>query len=457
MMIHCSLKPDDTAADQTASIQQAIDHVHEQGGGIVAIPPGRWTSGTVYLRSKVELHLERGAELRATAEEDLFPVLCATPYGNLPGVIRALVVADRVHDIAITGAGVLHGNGDSELWGDDVLKEENNFRPALLFMRDCRQILLRDIRLHYSAFWTCHLLRCEDVLIDAIDLRTHHRRINTDGIDPDGCRNVRIRGCTIDSTDDAICLKSTEGDVCEDIIVSDCVLTSRCCALKIGTEGVGTIRRVLMHHCLIRGSTMGVALYQKDGSTYEDISVVDCTMVCNDHFPVFIDVTPRDYRSPTVGRIRRVLLADLRVFGPGRCYLRGHPDSPLSQITMRGLRWLVSGPEEWATAQAPTGARRVNLDPERIDDAQKPYHLLITHAQDCRIQDVFIDEERSEGVGDRGAVWARSCQAVSVAVDHRLRSSPTGQWLAQVDCTDSSFNFVEREACDQSHALSHDT
>lgn len=415
--------------DATAAIQTAIDQQHAAGGGIVLIPAGHWRSGMLILRSRVELHLARGAVLQASDDQQRFPIICATPFGNLPGHIRALIHADGAEDIAITGAGVLHGNGDSPLWGDDVLLPENAFRPALVFLRDCRKVLLRDVSLHYSAFWTCHMLRCNDVLIDAIDIRTHPRRINADGIDPDGCRNVRIRGCTIDSTDDAICLKSTEGDPCEDIVVSDCVLTSRCCALKIGTEALGDIRRVLMHHCVVRDSSMGVAMYQKDGSTYEDISVQDCTLVCRDHFPVFVDVTPRDYQAPTVGRIRRVLLADLRVQSAGRCYLRGHPQSPLQQVTVRGMRWLVDGPADCSATVAPTGARRVQLDPHAQDAAREPYHVLVTHAEDCHLQDCLVSEERAQGAGDRGLLWAQACSRVQADVEHSLQGPPPRQWI----------------------------
>lgn len=427
----------DGLSDCSTAIQQAIDEAAKAGGGTVIIGPGHWRSGMLTLRTGVTLHLERGALLQALPEPSLFPVIGPTPGNNLPGVIRAFIYADGARHIAITGSGVIHGNGDAELWGDMVLAPEAEFRPAMLFLRECRDVLLRDVNLHYSTFWTCHLLRCQEVLIDAIDIISHPKRINVDGIDPDGCRNVRIRGCTITTTDDAICIKSTEGDECSDIVVSDCVLSSRCCALKVGTEGLGDVRRVMMHHCIVRDSSMGIALYQKDGSIYEDISITDCMLVCRDRFPIYIEVLPRYASEPTIGQVRRVRIHQVNVAAGGRMYLRGHPQSPLQLMDIRGLRWMITDYENMAAAEAPHGARRVEIDPNYPDDANMPFHILLSHCQDSRVEDVSISEDRADQGADRGLCYLRDCEASVVQLHHRLSGEPPlgwSQFLRSDDC-----------------------
>lgn len=405
----------------TTAVQAAIDAAGAAGGGRVVIPPGEWRCGSIRMRSHVELHLSRGARLLAELDQDLVASLAGNTDDSLSAGRLAMVIGDGVEDIAITGAGTIDGNGNSRFWGDDVLTPAAAFRPVLVLLRGCRNVLIRDVRLHYSMMWTCHLEHCDDVLIDAIDIRTHPERINADGIDPDGCTNVRIRGCTIDSTDDAVCLKSTTGRPCQDIIVSDCVLTSRCAALKLGTESHGPIRRVLMHHCLVRGSNMGLAFYQKDGAVYEDISVMDCTFECTGVFPVFIDNTPRFASTPTQGEIRRLLLADLRVTGPGRFYLRGMPNAPITDVSIRHLRWTITaGGPAFAESAAPDGARRVERDPTRTDDAAEPYQLLFAHCRDIRVVDALLEEAQPGAAGPRGVTLVRDGAGVSLDAISRV-------------------------------------
>jgi hypothetical protein len=401
----------DGSTPATAAIQACIDDASAAGGGRVVVPPGRFRTGSLRLKDHVELHLSEGSELRSIGGPEAFPVLAETL--NLPGVIRALVWADGATGIAITGRGVLHGDGDSELWGEIVLTPAAAFRPALVYLRGCTGVVLRDVRLHYSQYWTCHLLRCTDVLVDAIDIRTHRRRINADGIDPDGCRLVRIRDCTIDSTDDAICLKSTEGDPCEDIVVTGCLLTSRCAAIKLGTESLGPIRRVRVADCIVRGSEIGLALYLKDQGSYEDVALTGCTVDTDGPWALVVDAAARAKGQERTGRIVGVDIDGCRFRG-GRAVIRALQRGALRGLRLRACAFTVG--DQKAATTTPGGARRIDPDPAWPDDAARPFHVVITNAEDVDL-DLRVDDPRS--AADRGGVLLHGCDGVRGHIDLR--------------------------------------
>ena len=133
---------------------------------------------------------------------------------------------------------------------------------CLVICHACRQVRIHDVNLWWSRMWTVHLQGCEDVQVRGIDLRARRDRINADGIDPDDRRRVRISDRHIATGDDAIVVKSTSGGVCEDILVSGCVLESSCAAIKIGTESHGTIRNVVVTDCIVRDSPLAWRLPQ---------------------------------------------------------------------------------------------------------------------------------------------------------------------------------------------------
>ncbi len=243
-----------------------------------------------------------------------YPVIALT--ANLPGRIQALLWGEGCSDLTIEGPGIIDGGHPEALSGKDA--QGLSFRPALALLRGCRRLRLEGRTLRDRAFWTLHLERCEDVLLTALHVRSNARRINADGIDPDGCRGVRILNCTVDTGDDAVVLKSTEGDPCEDIVIEDCDLRSGCAACKLGTESLGPIRRVTIRRCRMRSPDRALALHLKDGGSFEAVTVEDCHLDADGQFPLLIDVSRRHPDQGHPGRIRGVRLARLTVRSPGR-------------------------------------------------------------------------------------------------------------------------------------------
>lgn len=392
-------KGDGLALDSGA-IQAALDAAAVAGGTVV-VGPGHYRCGTLHLRGQVELHLQAGAVLHAVDDAALFPEIAKTPYGNLPGQIQALLWADGVDRVAVTGQGIIDGGGVEAIQGDVAAAVK--FRPALVFCRGCRDVKFLDVTLRHSSFWTLHLMRCVDVQVRGVTIDAVRGRINTDGIDPDGCRNVVISDCNINGGDDCIVIKSTEGDVCENIVVSNCVLSTRCAAIKIGTEAVGDIRNVAVSNCVVRDTDVGLALYMKDGSTYENMVFSNLVMEVGNAFPLLVDVTPRYYREPKIGRIRNIVMQNLMIRGAGRGYVEGVAGVPIENLTLRDIMWDVTGPLD-LSAGKPWGARRVDMDPGMANHAAVPYQFVVRHVRGLRASGIQIADCRggAGGAFDRG-------------------------------------------------------
>lgn len=374
----------DGAALDQAAIQAAVESCHRDGGGRVYLPPGRYLSGTIQLRSNVCLYLEMGARIMGATDPGLFPEICKTPYGNLPGQIQAVLFADRAENVTVAGYGAIDGGGNSVLLPDEA--SGIFFRPALVFFRDCRKVRFLDVALEYSVFWTLHLLRCQDVMIRGCSIVAHPDRINTDGIDPDGCQDVIISDCRIDTGDDCIVVKSTEGDLCQNITITNCNLRSTQTALKIGTEAMGDIRNVTFTNCVIADSSVALALFMKDGSTYENIIFSNIIVEASHDFPILVDHTPRYFKEPRLGEVRNILFENILIKGDGRCYLEGQESHPLRNVTLRNFTWTVAGSRPFAGAKKPPGARRIEPDPNAVSYAQNEAHVIAVHVRGLTLE-----------------------------------------------------------------------
>lgn len=239
----------------TEAIQQAIDACSQSGGGEVIIPVGTFLSGTLYLKNDVLLHLQQGAILLGSTNiRDYSP--------------RGLIRAVKKKNIGIVGHGVIDGQG----WAFWEEKKSNlrivGMSPArnfshkkqhpdmLIQFEDCRGVTVKDVTLKNSEAWTLHLLACEDVLVDGVTIRNPQHGPNTDGIDINGSRRVRISNCDIYTGDDAICLKNKDPKYwersCEDIVITGCILTTSCNAFKIGTETIGDFKNIVFSNSVIK-------------------------------------------------------------------------------------------------------------------------------------------------------------------------------------------------------------
>lgn len=274
--------------DDAKAIQRAIDACSAAGGGSVIIPSGKtFMAGPLHLKSNVDLHLQPNSVLLANPDEAVYT---ESTFRENRGEGMMWISGKDIHNVSITGQGRIDGNGvafmGQELDDSYELKPVTDFdpRPHVLTLVNTSNVKINGVTIANSAYWTIHLVGCYDVAISDISLLNNLKIRNGDGIDIDHSRKVRISNCFIESGDDCICLKNRrefeEYGPCEDVVVTNCIMTSRSCAVKIGSENMDAIRRVLFDNCIITKSNRGIGIQNRDEGTVSDITFSNMTVDC---------------------------------------------------------------------------------------------------------------------------------------------------------------------------------
>lgn len=257
----------------TAAIQAAIDACAAAGGGRVTVPTGTYKTGTIWLRSGVELHLEMGATLLASDNLDDYNEIDA--YEQNFGckveewVGKHLIIAHEIENVAITGLGTVYGNCDVFVDYVDVpprytwrsgmthCKDMEKLRPGqLICFIECRHVTVRDITVRQSPCWSLFFHGCEYVQVRGYKAFNPINMMNTDGIDIDSCRYVTVSDCIIHTGDDGITLRCDEYPLknkdihCEFVTITNCVIRTGINAFRIGV-GTGHIRHVQISNITI--------------------------------------------------------------------------------------------------------------------------------------------------------------------------------------------------------------
>lgn len=306
---------------ETTLLQQAIDDCHANGGGRVVIETGMTIlTSTLYLKESVALHIEQGAEIKGVEEYENYPTL------NEPGtgVYKALIYAKDQNNIYITGHGKINGNGASFVLEDlqyiYALKGEP--RVTLIYIESCNNLVISDITIYNCAYWTIHPAGCDGVYINNIKILQDLKMPNADGIDPDHCKNVIIKGCHIESGDDCIVLKNTHYNKkyggTKNVVVSDCVLISTSAGFKIGTESHGDFHNIAVSNCVISDSNRGLSIQLRDSGNVSNVSfsnMVINTRRFHDKWwgkgePIAITAYPRG-SGVDVGTINNIMFSNI--------------------------------------------------------------------------------------------------------------------------------------------------
>ncbi|WP_130837662.1 glycoside hydrolase family 28 protein [Lachnoclostridium sp. Marseille-P6806] len=361
----------DGVTSSTAAIQAAIDDCGRTGGRVL-IPAGRFCSGTLMLRSNIDLHLENGATLISSsdpAELTDFSRDFEDDNADTGWEGGCFLLARHETNITISGTGTIDGQGRRSFYDDDsdggfheCPLNVRGFRPRMSFLEDVKNLTVRDVTFYDAAFWTLHMAGCRDVLIENVRILNNERGPNNDGIDPDCCKNVMIRGCVIRGGDDAVVIKTTapmtkKYGASENIVISGCIMKSRSCALKIGTETWGDIHGVILSDCVLEDCTRGFGIWSRDGGRIYDISIhhvvgntrryADCvTRHTGVHYwwgkgdPVFISATPRSGVDRVPGRISDIYMDHLRMECEGAIVIAGESGSPVENVSISDSSFL---------------------------------------------------------------------------------------------------------------------
>ncbi|HYW71696.1 MAG TPA: glycoside hydrolase family 28 protein, partial [Pyrinomonadaceae bacterium] len=280
-------KGDGKALD-TSAIQKAIDQCGESGGAIVRFAPGTYLSKPIFLRSRTTLQLEAGATLMATDEPDDFSRTEQQDLPTAAGKFLAFINGTDLRDIAIVGKGEIDGAG-GRWWlpAEEARRKTPGYtlpRPRMILLVRCKNVELRGVTLANSPSFHLVPNDCEDVLIDGVTIKAPAGSPNTDAIDPSVSRRVRITRCVIDVGDDNVAIKSGKKMQgrdfgCEDITITDCVFRHGH-GMSIGSETVGGVRNVTVRNCTFENTENGIRIKSPRGrgGTVENVVCENITM-----------------------------------------------------------------------------------------------------------------------------------------------------------------------------------
>lgn len=354
--------------DDASAIQKAIDACSEAGGGNVVFSTNHtFISGPVELKSNINIVLEANSVWKANPDESIYKL---SAFGENRGEGMMWIYAKDAKNISITGKGTIHGNGvafmGKELHDSYELKPVTTFdpRPHVLTLFGVDNLTIRDITIRDGAYWTVHLIGCNGAVIDGINLLNNLKIRNGDGIDLDHSKNVRISNCHITSGDDCICLKNrreyeTYGS-CHDITVTNCVMTSRSCAIKIGSENMDSIYNVVFDNCVITRSNRGLGIQNRDEGTVTDVVFSNIQMDCQlwsdvwwgQAEPIYVTSYPRangnhkdaNWRFPKgetkgrCGEVSRIFFNNITAVSENGCFVGGDEKGKVNNIYFNNVR-----------------------------------------------------------------------------------------------------------------------
>jgi polygalacturonase len=379
----------------TEPVQNAIDNAHENGGGIVFFPAGKYLIRTIVLKDNVSLYLTNGAIILGGTDLNRFD----EKYGSFTDSQgrrfgTALIFALNAKNISIEGNGTIDGQGYEEHYP----RQEGVARPYIIRFIRCRFVKVQDITLVNSAAWVQHYVECEDLLIDGIRVDSFSNK-NNDGLNIEGCRRVTVTRCNINSEDDSIVLKTLTANPCRDIVISDCIIGGLKSAIKIGTESIGDFENITITNCTIYG-TRGISLLAVDGGSINNVTISNISM--RDTYAVIVvrlgaRMNPysvdENKRPARPGTIKNIMINGIQAIGVTEIndFIAGIPEQAIENISMNNISIGYRGGGTKEDAQRDI--------PELIDEYPKAkmfgtlpsYGFFIRHVRNISFHDIRLD------------------------------------------------------------------
>ena len=401
----------------SAAINAAIDACTGAGGGVVHVSPGIYRCGIVILKPNVTLYLEAGAT-----------ILGSTNIGDYahhggPAVKgdadqNHLIFAKDAENVTLRGPGRIDGQGSTfwkrsdrhplppdESWADVIAHgwEPNGKRPSpMLEFVNCKGLRIEEIRIEGAPSWTLRIMNCEQVVIRGISVKNPNYGPNTDGIDVCGCTGVVISDCSIDTGDDAICLKSEnpyggEPLVNKNIVVTNCSLTTCCNGFKLGTTTQGGFENIAFSNSVIYNNPVdlgqrvisGVALEVVDGGWIDGLHVSGIRMQ-RTRTPIFIRLGNRSKKYDYAQHgLRGVVIEDIHATESVLASsITGLENVYVEDVTLKNIRidCVLAGRSDWVNRSVPEV-------PEKYPEARMfgmlpAFGLYCRHVRGLHLSDV---------------------------------------------------------------------
>jgi polygalacturonase len=378
----------DNATLCTEFIQNAIDDAAVDGGRVI-VPAGEFLTGTVFLRSGVDLYLNKDAMLSGSQRDEDYPELTIFVRGERLSRIAGLVTAMYSFDISVAGEGMINGNGKiwwSKFWGEDkkggVMAEYEAKgirwaadravrRPRSIYFCCCHNISISGITMIRSGSWNVHIHYSHRVLIDSITIYDNDGP-STDGIDIDSTSEALIQNCDIDCNDDNICIKAGRdlqgiriGIPSENIVIRDCITRAGHGLVTLGSETAGCIRNVLAYNLKAYGTRFGLRFKsaKNRGGVVENITMRNM-YIEKSHMPIRFDINwfpafsyaviPEDYKDkipenwfkslepvpPEIGipKFRNIIISNIEIRNcENGLVMEGLPEEHVRNVTLENI------------------------------------------------------------------------------------------------------------------------
>jgi polygalacturonase len=372
----------DGKAINTTAIQQAIDKCNSEGGGTVYVPSGIFVTGTIHLKSNVNLHLEAGAVLKGSssiADYEPFerPGFGKTNYGMLFTL--------KAENVSITGQGTLDGSEEAffdwnkakkiEWGGTTYTRQKENFRKVIsgigdgpvdpvkmrphqmIIFSQCKNVLVENVLISKSPFWTLHFADCDGVIVKGVKIWNSLETPNSDGLDITSCNNVNVSDCDIRAGDDAIAITGYAYHYelpgyynlrhkSENINISNCNLQSRSSGIRIGFEDQNTIKNINISNINIFESNRGIGIFVRDSGSVENVHIsrvnIETRLHTGDWWgngePIHISAI-RSKPGGIIGQVKNVTFRDVICRSENGILLYGTEESILENICFENVRF----------------------------------------------------------------------------------------------------------------------
>ena len=387
------------------SLQNAVDAAPEYA--TLAIPNGTRQSAPFRLHSHLTLKLEQGARLVASRDiNDYVPI---PDFPRESSIGQAFIWGSNIEDVTIDG-GTIDASGDA-FWTDfdgapspapstyrSRIYKPAPKRPTAIIFYKCNNLTLRNLTILNSPSYTVWLIGCENVRIENVTIRNHRLSPNTDGLDIDCCSDVLIHGCNLQCGDDCIAVKSDisllgEDKPCERIVVSDCIMTCPCCGIRVGYEGDGIIRDIVVSNLVIHHCNKGLDFISlipdkplpiKRGARIENITFSNIAMRgVRQGISIWSNTdNPKD-RPDYKGWIRDIKFSDMTIDATDASFIGG---LNVSEITLDNIRMNVTRDMSRYKGENPVEITNV----WGVGYLKNP--LTLYHADDTRLTNVVIKE-----------------------------------------------------------------
>ena len=418
----------DGNAIDTPAVNRAIDAAAAAGGGTVLFPAGTYACYSIRLKSNIELRLERGATILAAegahydAAEPNTPYFMYQDYGHNHWH-NSLIWGEDLHDVSITGPGLIYGKGLSKGYGPGPKAEDPGVGNKSISLKNCRNILLRDFAILQGGWFGILATGVDNLTIDNLLIDT-----NRDGMDIDCCRNVRITNTTVNSPwDDGIVLKSSwalgYARPTENVTIGNCYVsgwwqlgsvidgswkkypagahiygTGR---IKFGTESNGGFLNIAIANCVFEGC-QGLALETVDGAHLEDVSITNITMRDINNAPIFLRLGARlrgPKESTQPGTLRRVNIGNIVCSNTAGKYcsiLSGIPGYAIADVSLHDILIVSQGGGTTAQAAIQLPEDESKYPEPTMFGATPAYGFYVRHLNGLSMNNVQLQTENPD-------------------------------------------------------------